>query len=144
MSNKNQSPTYAALYCRVACKNKKRIKLQLASLKQCAKKHGFKVFDAYLDNGRGGHDLNRPELKRLRRDIKRGGVGVVLTRHPDRLSRNIVELFTLLQELQRQGTRVCFADSDQCSSADSSIFATLFCFQQWERFSHIGLNHAAD
>lgn len=133
MTNDNQSPTYAALYCRVACKNKHRIKQQLQLLENCAEKHGFEVFDVYLDNGHGGHMLNRPALDRMRRDIKRGGVGVVLTRHPDRLSRNIVELFTLLQEIQQQGTRVCFTHPDICSTDDSSLFAMLFLFNQLER-----------
>ena len=54
----------------------------------------------YIDDGYSGSDLNRPEYKRLMKDIKAKKYDMVAVWKIDRLSRNLSHLLATFESLQ--------------------------------------------
>ncbi|AHN22729.1 recombinase family protein [Lysinibacillus varians] len=55
----------------------------------------------YVDEGISGRDTNRPQLKKLMKDIKDGHIKVLLVYRLDRLTRSVRDLHKILDELDR-------------------------------------------
>jgi DNA invertase Pin-like site-specific DNA recombinase len=62
-----------------------------------------------MDPGVSGITLNRPQLQRLLTDCRAGKIGTVVTKDPDRLSRNPAQLITVLDVFRETGVQVQFA-----------------------------------
>jgi site-specific DNA recombinase len=60
----------------------------------------------YMDAGVSGGTLQRPELQRLLADCRAGKVGTVVTKDPDRLSRDKGQLVTVLDTFAKAGVHV--------------------------------------
>ena len=52
----------------------------------------------YIDNGKSGTNMNRPEFNRLIADAKRGKFDLVLTKEASRWSRNIVDAISVIRD----------------------------------------------
>ena len=59
-----------------------------------------------MNTGASGCTLDKPELQRLIADCRAGRIGTVITRDPDRLSRDNGQLIALLHIFQKGGVRV--------------------------------------
>lgn len=138
MNSDNQKQTRVVLYCRTAVRDKKikeskAISQQVMALKKCAAKQGMKVIGVYVDDGFSGITLNRPGLAKLRDLIKKGGIDALLTKHPDRLARNVLLLAQLMQEFQSQGVKVLFHDLPHYGPAERLMMSVMVSFHQFER-----------
>ncbi len=91
-------PQYiAALYTRVSQDDRDRsgasesIKSQKAKLLQYAEQNGIEVYDVYVDDGCSGTTFNRPNFKRMIKDIEAKKVNCVIVKDLSRFGRNYIE-----------------------------------------------------
>ena len=82
-----------ALLCRLSREDElvgdsESIQTQKKMLYQYAKEHHFTNIVYYVDDGYSGTTFDRPEFQRLKNDIERGKVGVVIVKDLSRLGRN--------------------------------------------------------
>lgn len=86
----------AAIYVRVSTKKQVEvgysIKAQKENLINFAKIHDFKIYDIYADEGISGKTIiDRPDIRRLIKDIENKKIDVVLFQQFDRLTRSITD-----------------------------------------------------
>src|SRR5262249_15912823 len=102
----------AVAYCRTACDAQDErlpgLLGQTNAIKRYAKENGLTVLETYKDVGVSGATLNRPQLRKLIADCRTGKVGTVLTQDPDRLSRDLAQLPTLLHMFKTEGVGLEF------------------------------------
>jgi site-specific DNA recombinase len=79
------------------------IQEQIIAAKEYAAKHGWKVIDTYIDEGYTGTNSKRPAFRRLRRDVQRRRIDVVVVQKLDRFYRNAQGMFNVYEEFDRQG-----------------------------------------
>ncbi len=60
---------------------------------------GIKKYEYYIDGGFSGSNIERPELKRLIDDVKKGKIGCVLVYKLDRLSRSQKDTLYLIEDV---------------------------------------------
>ncbi len=60
-------------------------------LKAFAKENNYKVYDEYIDDGYSGTNFNRPDFKRMIKDINSGKINMVITKNLARLGRDYIE-----------------------------------------------------
>jgi len=104
-----------AIYVRVSTQRQAQtqtIDQQLDRLRAVAAGRGWALPDDHVfrDDGYSGSSLRRPGLDRLRDLASLARLDVILVTDPDRLARNYVHQVLMLEELQRHGYRVEFAD----------------------------------
>ena len=67
------------------------IKNQRKILKAFVKENNYEIYDEYIDDGYSGTNFNRPDFKRMIKDIKDGKVNMVITKNLARLGREYIE-----------------------------------------------------
>jgi site-specific DNA recombinase len=106
-------------YCRTALASQSdplaEVSAQAETVRAYARGCGMTVHETYMDAGVSGVTLIRPALQQLLADCRVGQIGVVLTRDPDRLSRDTSQLIALLHRFRIYGVRVEFAHGGQKS-----------------------------
>jgi site-specific DNA recombinase len=105
-------------YCRSACEEPgtpSSAYSQADAIQRYAKQHGIKVCEMYIDPGVIGVTLDRPELQRLIADCRAGKIGTVITKDPNRLSRDLSQLVALLHIFETTGVRVQYSARDEQS-----------------------------
>lgn len=60
-------------------------------LKSFVKENNYEIYDEYIDDGYSGTNFNRPNFKRMIKDIKAGKVNMVITKNLARLGRDYIE-----------------------------------------------------
>lgn len=98
----------AALYIRVSTEEQategQSVSAQIETLTQYCKLYNIEIFDVYKDLGISGKDTkNRPELKRMLQDARKGRYNLVLVWKISRLSRSLKDLLLILDELENSG-----------------------------------------
>jgi site-specific DNA recombinase len=101
-----------ALYARVSTDIQEAgLASQLATARRHAKeKYPMEPTVEFLDDGYTGANLERPRLEELRAQVRAGRIRVVLAYDPDRLSRNVVDLLVLVNELEKGGATIDFVN----------------------------------
>jgi len=99
----NAKPKITAEYYRSAVKNRKSIKKQKESLKNYACSQSTEKRKIYKDNGFSGSSLDRPALKKMIKDIKKGKISAVVVSDISRLSRNFVDCSILEKIFKENG-----------------------------------------
>jgi DNA invertase Pin-like site-specific DNA recombinase len=108
MGNKsNQKAT--AFYCRSAIKNDVAIENQKEKLANYAKRNNIEKYEFYIDNGFSGTTLDRPALKRLIADVKKGEVATIVASEICRLARGIAYL-ELEATFKENNVRILFSE----------------------------------
>jgi len=102
---------------------------------QSQKEQGWQVFKVYEDSGQSGGSLNRPAMKQLIQDIRKGQIKVVVVYKIDRLTRNHKDFYSLLEIFNQYG--VTFVSTtqhfDTTSSAGRLLLHIMLEFAQFER-----------
>ena len=62
-------------------------------------KEDMKIYNYYVDNGYSGTSFDRPELKRMLKDISNKKVDIVIVKDLSRLGRNYIEVGELLHSI---------------------------------------------
>ena len=99
----------AVAYCRYSTDNQTEnsIMYQISAAQEYCKKHAMELVDVYSDEARSGTNTNRDGLQRLLDDCDSGKFEAVIIYDQSRLSRNIVDWFTLRETLHNKHKRLC-------------------------------------
>ena len=129
----------AAIYCRVSTEEQAKLgqslSVQLKTLQEYARDKGYRIYDSYVDEGCSGADFSRPQLTRLRDDVREGRLNIVLATHLDRLGRDGPELLNLLyKEFKKKGVYAEFITEGLNSADDKDELVIYIRAQQAAEF----------
>ncbi len=102
MPKSRELPTTAACYCRVSTENQIEnysIDEQRERLEAFCKAKGWSHPTMFIDPGFSGGTLERPALRSLLEDVKRGKFGMVVVYKLDRLSRSQKDTLYLIEDV---------------------------------------------
>lgn len=74
---------------------------QVQLCKEYCQKENWEVFDCYEDEGFSAKNTDRPEFKRMLADAKKKRFDLIICYRLDRISRNIADFATLIEDLNR-------------------------------------------
>jgi len=100
-----------ALYARVSTEKQEEqqtIQSQVELLRTYAKENDYDILGEYFDDGWSGESLDRPELDRLRDDLPKGLLDMVIVTCPDRLSRKQINQGQVLEDFRKNKVKCVF------------------------------------
>src|SRR5262245_875487 len=102
------TPDRCALYGRVSLEEGEKYGLssQMSELRALAARRGYTIIGEFCDDGWSGAILERPQLTALRALVRGHEVDVVLAHTTDRISRELVHLLLVTDEVRRLGARL--------------------------------------
>lgn len=128
-----------ALYARVSTEEQARegqsIENQIDRLTAYAKFQGWQNVQVFADYGESAKSMDRPEMQRLLKLIKRNKVAVVATMAVDRLSRDLLDMLQFIELCEEHGTAyVCAAlNFDTGTPIGRMVLQILAAFAEFER-----------
>ncbi|WP_053374989.1 recombinase family protein [Paenibacillus sp. FJAT-27812] len=122
---------YTAIYVRVSTINQvidgtsleSQIELCLAKAKELNLNED--KLNIYKEMGVSGEDIERPELNRLRKDVRDGLISNVIVTHLDRLSRDLTDKLTLCREFEDEDINLIFIDAEYKKTSEGQLFFNL-------------------
>jgi site-specific DNA recombinase len=131
---------YVALYARCSTEEQSRqgvtLPAQVERLQAyCAAMRPGEEVRVIIDEGVSAKSLERPALKALLADVRRGLVHTVVTLKLDRLTRSVRDLADLLDLFEKYGVALCsLTESLDTASASGRLMLNLLAsVSQWER-----------
>lgn len=76
----------------------------------------------YKEAGASGEDVNRPEMNRLREDVRSGKVTTIICMHPDRLSRDLTDKLIVCREFEKHEATLEFVDTEYKNTPEGQLF----------------------
>lgn len=101
-----------AIYCRVASKNRIKIKKQKEILKNYCNENNYEIYKIYIDNGYSGLDVNRPNYNKLLNDLKKNMFDTIIVRDMSRLGRSIIKLEKVIKLLENNNCNLICLNED--------------------------------
>ncbi len=135
----------AAIYTRVSTEDQARegfsLEVQRNYLLQYVKTFKWEVFcsiggkEVYEDDGYSGYSMDRPAFQKLVFDVRNKKIDLVIVHKQDRLSRNLRELLSFLEELESLGIGFKSATEpfDTTTSAGKLAIQMLGSYAEFER-----------
>lgn len=128
-----------AIYIRVSTKRQVEeghsLSSQQEKLIKLCETNGYVVYKIYADEGKSGKNTKRPAYQKMMEDMRQGKFDKIIVTKLDRISRSLIDLEELIQELQKHGCS--FETASEKIDLDSSIgvmFVRLLgIFAQFER-----------
>ncbi len=116
----------AVAYCRYSTdmQTENSIAYQLQNINKLCESKGFVLVDVYSDEAKSGSNTQRDGLQRLLADINTEKFDCVIIDDQSRLSRNVVDWFTLRELLQRAG-KPLFSCAEKIEDYDENPSAFL-------------------
>ncbi|HWR31820.1 MAG TPA: recombinase family protein, partial [Negativicutes bacterium] len=119
----------SAIYARVSTDDQARagysLPDQVAACRQRLLALGHTDIAEYIDDGYSGEFLDRPALSRLRDDLRKKKVEIVMVYDPDRLSRNLINQLLLSDEFEGENCKLLFVTGDYDASPEGRLFFSL-------------------
>lgn len=110
------------IYARVSTEDQAKHGYSLQDqLRECRKKAGTNNVIEYVDEGISGEVLDRPELTRLRKDIREGIITEVICFDPDRLSRKLGNQIIIADEIERRA-KLTFVNGEYAKTPEGILF----------------------
>jgi len=118
----------AAIYARVSTSQQMEegssLESQVATLTRLASEKGYTVpSDFIFEEDWSGEHLERPRLDRLRTVAKEGLVSAIFVYSNDRLSRDPLHFLVLVDEWEKQGIQIFFAEEPLDTSEEGKLIA---------------------
>lgn len=128
-----------AVYIRVSTEEQAKEGYSISAQKQkliafCVSQ-GWEVSSVYVDEGISAKDMNRPQLQQMIKDIQDRLIDCVLVYRLDRLTRSVLDLYTLLQTFDKYDCKFKSAtEVFETTTAIGRMFITIVAaMAQWER-----------
>ena len=128
-----------AIYIRVSTKRQAEegysLDAQKERLEKLCETNGYIIYKVYADEGKSAKDTKRPAYQQMMEDMKAGKFDKIIVTKLDRISRSLIDLEELIQELQKNDCS--FETATEKIDLDSSIgvmfVRILGIFAQFER-----------
>lgn len=117
-----------AIYARVSTEEQAQKGYSIENqIDETLNKLGIKRDEAllYVDKGYSGEFLERPDLTRLREDVKKGTITQVGCYDPDRLSRKLMNALIIDDEFTKRGVKVVYVNGDYAKTPEGNLFYSL-------------------
>ncbi|OZB90043.1 recombinase family protein [Paenibacillus sp. XY044] len=94
-------------------------------IREGKKKAGTDEVKIYMDEGISGEFLERPDLNRLRQDVKDGIITKIIVLDPDRLARKLMLQLIITDEFERRGVELVFINGDYAKTPEGQLFYSM-------------------
>ena len=130
------------IYIRVSTEDQARTGYGLSDQERQCRKYAeiyfesrLKQIELYKDDGYSAKDFNRPEIKRLIKDIENGILDTIIVFKLDRLTRSVIDAYTFITKIiERNCALIAVLDHLDIHSANGRMFiGMLSIIAQWER-----------
>lgn len=136
---KEKSNHSVGIYVRVSSEERAKegysIDTQTRLLKMFCESQGWTKTELYVDPGHSAKDMDRPEFKRLKKDIENKKINILLVYRLDRMTRNIRDLFDILSLLDEHGAgfKSATENYDTTTAMGRMFIGLVGLLAQWER-----------
>ena len=140
--NKKKEVIRCAVYTRVSTENQaekdysslESQKEHILNFIKSRKFEGWELFGIYEDAGFSAASLDRPELQRMLRDIRKGLIDVVLVYKIDRLTRSHKDFYYLIEFFDKYNVELVAAQKFDTTNAMGRLLRSIMLdFAQFER-----------
>ncbi|GAF24541.1 hypothetical protein JCM19047_4457 [Bacillus sp. JCM 19047] len=94
-------------------------------IQMCKDKAGTNDVIQYVDEGFSGEFLERPDLERLRKDVREGLITKVVCYDPDRLSRKLMNALIIDDEFRKKDVEMIYVNGEFASTPEGQLFYSL-------------------